>query len=110
MGDAVGEGGCGARWSALGETGVDGGFSAGVGEEQVLDDLLDAPLAGACGWAELRLCGVEAVEGVCDLALELVEGGVHRDGVDRSGVDLGRITLHGLGKCRLVPLGAFLFC
>ena len=83
--DAVDEGGFGAGGSALGETGVDGAFSAGVGEQEVFDDLLDAPLAGACGWAELRLRGVEAVEGVRDLALELVEGGVHRDGVIGAG-------------------------
>ena len=42
----MGEGGSGAGGSALGEAGVDGGFGAGVGEEQVLDDLLDAPLVG----------------------------------------------------------------
>ena len=45
--DAVREGGFGAGGSALGEAGVDGGFGAGVGEEQVLDDLLDGPLVGA---------------------------------------------------------------
>ena len=45
--DAVREGGFGASGSALGQAGIDGGFGAGVGEEQVLDDLLDAPLAGA---------------------------------------------------------------
>ena len=38
---AIGEGGFGAGGSALGEAGVDGGFRAGVGEEQMLDDLLD---------------------------------------------------------------------
>jgi hypothetical protein len=80
--DAMREGGLGSGGSAFGETGVDGGFRAGVGEQEVFDDLLDAPLAGACGWAELSLCGVEAVKGVGDLALELVEGGVHRDGFD----------------------------
>src|SRR5216683_303708 len=89
--DAVGEGGSGAGGSALGEAGVDGGFGAGVGEEEVLDDLLDAPLVGARGWMELGLGGVEAVEGIGNLALELLEGGVHR-----GGVYLGRITLHGL--------------
>ena len=50
--DAMGEGGFGAGGSALGEAGVDGGFGAGVGEEQVLDDLLDAPLGGwEVGWS-----------------------------------------------------------
>ena len=40
---------------------------------------------------ELGLGGVEIVEGVGDLALELVEGGVHL-----VGVNLGRNTLHGV--------------
>ena len=83
--DAMGEGRFGAGGSALGEAGVNGGFGAGVGEEQVLDDLLDAPLGGAAGWAELGLSGVEALEAGGDFALELVEGGVHRGGT----------TLHG---------------
>jgi hypothetical protein len=39
---------------------------------------------------ELGLVGVEAVEGGGDLALELVEGGVHRGGIS------GGTTLHGL--------------
>jgi hypothetical protein len=45
--DAVREGGRGARGSSFGEAGVDGGFGAGVGEEQMLDDLLDAPFVGS---------------------------------------------------------------
>jgi len=45
--DALGEGGSGAGRGAFGEAGVDGGFGAGVGEEQMLDDLLDGPLVGA---------------------------------------------------------------
>jgi hypothetical protein len=44
--DTMREGGSGAGGSALGEAGVDGGFGAGIGEQQVLDDLLDAPLVG----------------------------------------------------------------
>jgi len=44
--DALPEGGLGASRSAFREAGVDTGFGAGVGEEQVLDDLLDAPLVG----------------------------------------------------------------
>ena len=53
LGDAMHEGGAGAGGRAFGEAGVDGGFGAGVGEEQVLDDLLDAPIGGVGGWAEL---------------------------------------------------------
>ena len=45
--DPVGERGPGAGGSAFDEAGDDGGFGTGVGEEQVLDDLLDAPLVGA---------------------------------------------------------------
>ena len=47
LNDAVCEGGPGAGRSAFDEAGDDSGFGAGVGEEEVLDDLLDAPLAGA---------------------------------------------------------------
>jgi hypothetical protein len=94
--DSVGEGGPCAGGSALGEASVDGGFGAGVGEEQVLDDLLDAPLVWA--GAELGLSGVEASERVGNLALEVVKGGVHLDRVHR-----GRITLHGLWTCGLIP-------
>ena len=45
--DAMRDGRFGAGGNALGEAGVDGGFGAGVGEKQVLDDLLDATLFGA---------------------------------------------------------------
>lgn len=43
--DALPQSGLGAGGGVFGETGIDGGFGAGVGEEQMLDDLLDAPLA-----------------------------------------------------------------
>jgi hypothetical protein len=58
------ETGFGAGWRAFGEAGVDGGFGAGVGEEEVLDDLLDAPVVGARRGTKLGLGGVEAAEGV----------------------------------------------
>jgi len=45
--DVLGEGGFGAGGCAFRETGVDGSFGARIGEEQMLDDLLDAPLVGA---------------------------------------------------------------
>ncbi len=48
---AMCDGRLGAGGSAPGEAGVDSGFGAGVGEEQVLDDLLDAPLVVAGGRA-----------------------------------------------------------
>ena len=70
--DTVREVRSGEGGSALGEADANGGFGAGVSEEQVLDDLLDAPLVGVEGWLELGLSGVEAVEGGGDLALELV--------------------------------------
>jgi hypothetical protein len=84
--DSLPEGGSSAGGGAFGEAGVDGGFGAGVSEKQVLDDLLDAPLAGVRRQAELGLSGIEFAERGCDLALELVEYGIHS----------GRITLHGL--------------
>ena len=96
MPDALQEGGFGAGGCALGEAGVEGHLGAGVGEEQVLDDLLDAPLAGMRGRVKLGLGGVESAERGGDLALELVEGGVHR----------GRITLHRRWAGRLWMGGA----
>jgi hypothetical protein len=69
------EAGFGAGGRALGEACVDGGFGAGVGEEEVLDDLLDAPVAGARRRMELGLGGVEAAEGVGESAIELVQSG-----------------------------------
>ena len=53
--------GFGAGWRALGEAGTDGGFGAGVAEEEVLDDLLDAPLVDVQSRMELGLGG-EAME------------------------------------------------
>lgn len=67
----------GTGWRALGEAGADSSFGAGVAEKQVLDYLLDAPVAGTRGWAELGLRGVEAVEGVGELVLEALEIVVH---------------------------------
>ena len=86
--DAVCDGGCGAGWSALGEAAVDDRFGAGIGEEQMLDDLLNAPLILVGGWAELGLDGTQAVKGRGDFALELAEGGVH-----------GKTTLYSLRCC-----------
>jgi hypothetical protein len=71
------EGGFGAGGRALGETGVDGGFGAGVAEKQVLDDLLDAPFVGARGGMELGLGGVETPEAVGEFALKVLQIGVH---------------------------------
>ena len=60
--DTLPERGLCASGRAFGETGVDGGFSAGVGEEQMFDDLLDAPFVQARRWRELSLGGVESAE------------------------------------------------
>ena len=81
LNEAIGEGGFCAGGSALGQAGVDGGFGAGVGEEQMLDDLLDAPLTGAREWLELGLGGVEVLERGGDSPLEVLQGGVHPGGV-----------------------------
>ena len=67
----------GSGGRALGEAGADSSFGAGVAEKEVLDYLLDAPVARARGWAELGLRGVEAVEGMGKLVLEALEIVVH---------------------------------
>ncbi len=76
--DALWDGGLSAGGSALDEAGVDDGFGAGVGEEQVLGDLLDAPFTGRRGWSELGLVGVEPSKRGGDLALKSLKDGVHR--------------------------------
>jgi hypothetical protein len=75
--DALPQSGLGAGGGAFGEAGVDGGFGAGVCEKEMLDDLLDRPLAGGRSRAELGLSDVEPAKGRGDLALKLAEGGVH---------------------------------
>lgn len=60
--DTLPERGLCSGGSAFGEAGVDGGFGAGVGEEKVFDDLLDAPFAWMRGWMELGLVGIESAE------------------------------------------------
>lgn len=47
--DALGHAGSGTGGSALGETAIDGGFSLRVGQEKMLDDLLDAPFSRVRG-------------------------------------------------------------
>ena len=55
-----------ARRHAFCDAAADGGFGGGVGEAEVVDDLLDAPLLGGCisggREAELGLGGVEAAD------------------------------------------------
>ena len=75
--DALSQSGLGAGGGAFGEAGVDGGFGARVSEKEMLDDLLDAPLAGSRSRTELGLSAVEPAKGRGDLALKLAEGGVH---------------------------------
>jgi hypothetical protein len=72
--------GFGFGGGAFGETSVESHLGARVAEQKMLHDLLNVPLAGARRRLELGLCGVQAVEGVCDLSLKLMEGGVHKAG------------------------------
>ena len=74
--DALECGGLGDGGAAFGQAGVEGHLGAGVGEEEMLDDLLDGPLVGR-GGAELGLGGVEAVECGGYFVLKLVKGVVH---------------------------------
>ena len=72
------EAGFGAGGRALDEAGGDGGFGGGVGEQEMLDDLLDAPVVGARRGMKLGLGGVQAAEGVRESAVESgqIGGGV----------------------------------
>jgi hypothetical protein len=47
LAEALQESGFGLGGSALDQAGIEGHLGAGVAEEQVFDDLLDAPLVGA---------------------------------------------------------------
>lgn len=60
--EALGDGGHGAGGRALGQALFHDAAGCAVGEEEVLDDLLDAPLFGMIEWGELGLSGVEAGE------------------------------------------------
>lgn len=62
LADALQEIWPGLGGSAFGEAGVEGGFCAGVGEEQVFDDLLNAPFIRTRWRTELRLASIKAAE------------------------------------------------
>jgi hypothetical protein len=70
--DVLNDADFGAGWSALGKAGVEGVFGAFVGEQKMLYDLLDAPTIKARKRAELSLGGVESLEGVGQVSLELL--------------------------------------
>jgi hypothetical protein len=70
--DVLNDVGLGAGWGALGEASVEGVFGAFVGEQEMLNDLLDAPTIEARKRAELRLGGVESMEGVGQVSLKLL--------------------------------------
>ena len=74
LAEMLGDAGFCASGSSFGEAGVESQLGAGVAEEEMLHDLLDGPLVRTRGWLELRLNGVESVEGEGDLALEAMEG------------------------------------
>ena len=72
------ERGLSAGGSSLDESTVDRYLGVGIGEGEVLGDLLDAPLVGILRrGAKLGLGGVESPEGAADLLLELLEDGIH---------------------------------
>ena len=70
--DVLNEAGFRTGWSAFEEAGVEGVFGAFVGEQKMLYDLLDAPAIEARKRAELGLDGVESMEGVGQVSLELL--------------------------------------
>jgi hypothetical protein len=63
---------------SFGEAGVQSQLGAGVTEQEMLHDLLNGPLMRTRIWLELCLNGVESVESEGYLALEAMEGGVHK--------------------------------
>ncbi|WP_433983111.1 hypothetical protein RBB78_15980 [Tunturiibacter empetritectus] len=74
LAEMLGDAGFCAGGGSFGEAGVESQLGAGVAEEEMLHDLLDGPLVRTRGWLELRLNGVESVEGEGYLALEAMEG------------------------------------
>ncbi len=58
---------------------LEDGGSGGVGEEQVVGNLLDAPLFRVGDGVELGLRGVEVVQRGGEFAVKLLDGGVHRE-------------------------------
>lgn len=69
----------------------------------MLDDLLDAPLAGICRGPELGLGGIERVESGCYFSLEGLENGIHRDGTK-----LHRPAVRRTGFCCFILLSYLL--
>ena len=75
--------GCpGVGGPALVEAVLDGSAGGLVGEEKMLDDLLDAPFFGGCICAgrtgtKLRLGGVEAVESLGERGFQTCQDGIH---------------------------------
>jgi hypothetical protein len=62
---------------ALGDACREGVLREAIGEDQMIDDLLDAPFIRTRGGMQLRLRGVEAFEGRVELSLELFKDWVH---------------------------------
>jgi hypothetical protein len=80
--DSLQERGLSTSGGSLGQTCVDRYLGVGIGQGEVLDDLLDAPLVGILGRrAKLGLGGVESLEGAGYLLLELLKDGIHGAGL-----------------------------
>lgn len=70
--------GLSAGGDSLGQTCVDRDLGIGIGKGEVLEDLLDTPLVRTClRGAKLGLGGVESLEGIGYLLLELLEDRIH---------------------------------
>jgi hypothetical protein len=70
--DVLNDADFGAGWRALGKAGVEGVFGAFVGEQKMLYNLLNTPTIEARKRTELRLDGIESLEGVGQVSLELL--------------------------------------
>jgi hypothetical protein len=53
----------GFRRRTFGDASTESGLCGGVGEEEMFDDLLDAPSGWIAGWAKLSLISIEGAEG-----------------------------------------------
>ena len=70
--------GPGSGGGAFGEAAGEEMLGGRPGEEEMLGDLLDAPLIGGSGRAKLGLRGVEPADSLGELLPKPLKGGMHR--------------------------------
>ena len=88
--DAMAQKRFGFGGGAFCEAGFEGCCGCGIGEEEVFDDFLDAPLLRIADGTKLGLGGVQPAERMSEFLLKMFEYGVH----------LGRTKVHRLDAGR----------